>query len=722
MNESEESRPQVLGIALVVEELGKGSRLIFRYPAASSSSNIFFTLPPRVFAKLFHTKQSLCGQPVTLLIDGTMICCRSVMLQNTSIAAASTSSIPSSTSAAPSEDMSAVPIQLQYSDGLVMFSLVVALLPVQRQTRRPTNTTTYTSISNHNTQDPSDKVSVAYPIIRRIHLSLARLSSVLEREERRCLYVSRQVAMLIHVANSLDVEKETEQRLLLHKGISLSTLKDPVEGSPKPNPNTSVISTENHHHHRVREHMDGDDEYERTERMLSAKPPSTLEYEMLESLYNMTSSNAANLDQQVLGKLMIPLYGNLASELAQVYYSLARDDSVFRNPAYLLSNREGIVYVNNHIAVTIEAAVVSDDSKLQDDFRDNMPLLRPYHTILFPRVSARELLINIHTSFPSSRTSSPNNDGSNSIMQGGDLSQRRLEKLLSVCDPTKSLNDMSMETALPLSVITDIALRLVESGVCIAVPQLQSSVKFACQHDAVQKMTSLRMTFAQEFSQIPIFVVTSALTVKPNYNKTFGEIVRYCKDMARIEDAKEQCMNESLVQGESIDAIPLECQVLTRYILNSVKSASSADEENNLIYVQQVEFILRKMTSWLRSHSVIVELKDYLVSIHDENTADSAPTIVAEDGKETEKEPIITLKKSNSAGDMIHQWSDSDGKSLYDICMKNKYFSGKVSTSALAWRIGKKQMEIVREYGIRENLLKVTTRIPCIGEDDWGAP
>ena len=124
--------PEVVGIALVVEEVGKGSNLVFKYPlappikaeedetiawnnrnhttrgrqstsqsqsttksrnasnnSATSKStttkkkndmNIFFRLEARILAKMFRTKPALCGQPVSMNIEGTIFCCRSVLL------------------------------------------------------------------------------------------------------------------------------------------------------------------------------------------------------------------------------------------------------------------------------------------------------------------------------------------------------------------------------------------------------------------------------------------------------------------------------------------------------------------------------------------------------------------------------------------------------------------------------------------------------------------
>jgi hypothetical protein len=99
----------VLGLALVVDQLGKGARMVFRYPtspppttttatsfsSASTMSNsaggsagtaatddLFFRLPSRQMAKLFRPKPALCGQPMTLTVGGTVfICCSTLMDQ-----------------------------------------------------------------------------------------------------------------------------------------------------------------------------------------------------------------------------------------------------------------------------------------------------------------------------------------------------------------------------------------------------------------------------------------------------------------------------------------------------------------------------------------------------------------------------------------------------------------------------------------------------------------
>ncbi|KAL9180892.1 hypothetical protein ACHAXT_009697 [Thalassiosira profunda] len=161
------SRLGVLGIGLVTEELGKGARVAFRYPAApppeflaskggghrgeahaagnprgkagrsstksggdaaattdgsessfdapqNGSIDLFFDLPARVLSKLFRPKRPLCGQPLTLNVSGTTFCCRAELFDSQNQAPATVGGGDGGGSGNP----------------LVLFSVIVALAPV----------------------------------------------------------------------------------------------------------------------------------------------------------------------------------------------------------------------------------------------------------------------------------------------------------------------------------------------------------------------------------------------------------------------------------------------------------------------------------------------------------------------------------------------------------------------------------------------------------------
>eukprot|EP00979_Chaetoceros_neogracilis_P006190 scaffold1224_cov288-Chaetoceros_neogracile.AAC.23 len=686
---------RVLGIALVVEEVGKFSKLAFRYPPSppchqNSSQggrqskeydyredNIFFSLPSKVMAKLFRTKPALCGQPMTLSIDGTIFCCRSVLLNQSH--AGHTGGVDDNASL-QSKHMQGSTGQTSVNhasmDQLVMFSIIVAVLPTRRSTM---------SVNNRNCQiddqDPQDNEEMKefksqnFPVIQRIHLSLFRLCAVLQREERRCIYMSRQVAQLLEI-QAIASSREVSER-----------------------------SSDNK---QKREY----NEVEMVELMITAKSPDPI-------LVNIGSEE--EVFRRTYRRYSIPLHGNLAAELADTYFALARNEVAFRpSPASLLTGRDGIIYINLHIAVNIEAASKREASAkryLADSISDNDMLkeLRPYHTILFPTVSADELLQNITTTVPSS---------------DGDLSQRILQKLLLVCDPFKSLYDMSLETALPLSAITEAAASLIDSGACIAVPVIQSSTKFACQNGAIKLMSSLKLEFAQQFtSACPIFVVAAALTSTKEIashssastttnqvcsHASFGNVIRYCRQAFTLYHTDDLSSSEDENEESERNELPAEIQILTERLVAILRTEQANPGRDIEIgpdaTFQDVESLLIYMTTWLRSHSVIVELKNYFVAIAQRETGNK-------NNKEQKSGP---QKNWNPLSSSV---ANEDLDAILKECIRKNYLTGTVSSAALAWRLGITALrtESLREYGVRENKLQVVTRIPWI-TDDWSAP
>lgn len=696
---------RVLGIALVVEEVGKFSKLAFRYPpspqnspqqgsSSSSSSrhskvcqahqdNVFFSLPPKVMAKLFRTKPALCGQPMTLSIGGTIFCCRSVLLnkfheEESVDENASVHSKHSQGSSGPGA------VDATSLDRLVMFSIIVAVLPTRGSTERGSTMYNRQTIDDHDQKD-NDQMkefkSQNFPVIQRIHLSLFRLCAVLQREERRCIYMSRQVAQLLE--------------------IQANTSSQTGEGSSDDNKRNNEYN-----------------EAEVAEIMITAKSPKPVTVDI---------GTEEEASRRTYRRYSIPLHGNLAAELADTYFALARNDVAFRSsPASLLTGRDGIIYINLHISVNIEAASKRENSDKQ--FRadasipdhDMLKALRPYHTILFPTVSSDELLQNI-------TTTASNSDG--------DLSQRILQKLLLVCDPFKSLYDMSLETALPLSAMTEAATSLIDSGACIAVPVIQSSTRFACQSGAIKMMSSLKLEFAQQFTPVcPIFVVVAALTStkkcasngstnktkEPCAHASFGDVIRYCREgfaMYHTDDLSSSD-NESEVSYRS-NEIPAEIQMLMERLVATLSAEqinSGQDIEIGAdISFQDVESLLISMTTWLRSHSVIVELKNYFVAINP----------LGEEKCGNDKQQGFKKKgKSLGPGDVrASSLANGDLDAIFKECFSKNYMDGSVSSAALAWRLGITALrtESLREYGVRENRLQVVTRIPC-SSDDWSAP
>ena len=80
-------------------------------------------------------------------------------------------------------------------------------------------------------------------------------------------------------------------------------------------------------------------------------------------------------------------YGNIVRELVQMFHSISRHDYIYPStPTSLLTERDGVVYVNQHIAIPVEAAAPKPYYALES------PTMRPYYTLLFPHASPSALL------------------------------------------------------------------------------------------------------------------------------------------------------------------------------------------------------------------------------------------------------------------------------------------------------------------------------------------
>lgn len=411
----------VLGIALVVDEIGKGARLAFRYPVTPTVENaddLFFTLPSRVMAKLFRPKKPLCGQPMTISIGGTVFCCRAILMDDDS-----------------------------YLD---LFNIVVALVPSVRTSTLPIAGW----FDADNDKDTISTPSASFLTIRRVHVSIARLCRVLEREERRCQYVSLQSSQLIKVRD--EVRQEMDQRTKLASGA----------GSADTSTSDATQNTKRRTHGRrlsgstiaamsvaTAQTEAGD--------LLNTKPQELVQYEV---------------EQEILELLLAQ--SNLAHELVQVYHALAWNEHEFiPTPSILLSGSRGIVYVNQHVAVRMESSASGWDS---------IEAPRSYQTLLFPHASPKELVQTLST-------------------------PQRLSKLLLMVNPRKALTEIAMDAALPLPVILELAAFLVKHGACMVSSPITRSTKLACSTDSIRCMQDRALDFSQEFG-LSIFRVVSVLT------------------------------------------------------------------------------------------------------------------------------------------------------------------------------------------------------------------
>ena len=420
-NENPLSPFYVIGIALVVDEIGKAARLAFRYPVTPTVENaddLFFALPSRVMAKLFRPKKPLCGQPMTISIGGTVFCCRAILMGDDS--------------------------------HLDLFNIIVALVPSV-----PTSTLPIAGwFDADNDAGTQSTPSASFLTIRRVHVSIARLCQVLEREERRCQYVSLQSSQLLKIRD--EVRQEMDQRTKLASGASSvdASTSDATQNSKRRTHMRRLSGS------KVAAMSVAASQTE-TGDLLNTKPQELVQYEV---------------EQEILELLLAQ--SSLAHELVQVYHALAWNDHEFMpTPSILLSGSCGIVYINRHVAVRME-------SSASDWISIGAP--RSYQTLLFPHASPKELVQTLST-------------------------PKRLGKLLLMVNPRKALTEIAMDAALPLPVVLELASFLVQQGACVVSLPITRSTKLACSNDCIRHMQDRALDFLQEFG-LSIFRVVSVLT------------------------------------------------------------------------------------------------------------------------------------------------------------------------------------------------------------------
>jgi hypothetical protein len=584
---SQDTPLRVLGIAMIVDQRGIGARLVARYPTQPSSSSgyidanedLFFTLTQRQMAKLFRTKKTLCGQPMTLTVNGTYFCGRAILMEGDE-------TVEDTSTAATGET----------ENNLVVFSVIVALASPVHTSSIPFSgwfegatedqldlERYFLSTSTSQTGDGSKKptmvrASASFLSIRRVHLSLARFCRVLEREERRCQYVSIQVTQLFKIRNELQ-KKWEEQK------VSRSSTSNKQSSSNATNVG-SVMSAKSKKGRHSRNnsfsttlHSDGDDNLIKSTAVSSVQEDQEMEQEILEL---MLAAPPPENDQGIQQH-----HGNLVRELVQVFHSLSRNDHEYPpTPAALLSARDGVVYVNQH-AVPIEAVSHNRAQKVTG------PVVRPYYTLLFPHASPSELLQAFQTS--------------------GSAAPQRLQQLLLTVNPQKSLRDIAIDANLPLYTTMEIASYLVTHGACVTSPVVSRSSRLACLH--IQGIPDL--AFSQTFSNVNLFRLVSFLTS----TKTLGEAMSTLTNLDSDDGAWLRQLLPSSLAVPSAGSLLLSEALAPSAVEHSPSGNVSPQQQR---WVEELEEHLYAMAIWLLSHRVLSHIQEYLVVVESEN--DITPT------------------------------------------------------------------------------------------------
>ena len=447
---------RTIGIALIVETIGHGAKLVFRYPAGPSNNDTstFYTLPSRTMEKLFRPKEPHCGRPITLTLGYTIFCCWAISLNDVDTA----------------EDPS--------DNKLILFSVIVALIP---------ETSDETLSNKVKAKKCSSSIPVSDPIkqaIQNAHLSLSRLCRILHREEERCEYIT-------------------------HESSRLLKLKE---------------------------------EY-KSEDVLDRYNNSLLEVMMMQNAHQS--------------------YGNLVRDFAQVFHKLSSDTS------------DGIVYINNHVGVSIEP-VVSSHNRMYPVLHKDLDSLvaRPYHTLLLKR-SSDDIITNLN---------------SNAIGP-----HQYLSKLILSINPYKSLADIAIDAVIPLPEILYLASQLVDRGIATVSNVISLSSQYVCNNDGTL-LQNLALKFAQRFgTNVPIGIAISVITTR---GSTLGAILSnlHSNVLGVRLQTKIQSTHE-YGQTNTTYRLPISS---TRFPTNTNTLSSTLSRGD------AKKDIVCSMVAWLRAHEAIV--------------------------------------------------------------------------------------------------------------------
>ena len=686
---------RVLGVAMIVDQRGVGARMVARYPIQPPSpsftgnsgdfsteetrnsdemmaqDDLFFELTSRQMSKLFRTKKSLCGRPMTLAVNGTVFCSHAVLMgveEN-------------------GGDENAGASTVGKKNQLELFSVIVALssplshtsvpfsswldgatedqLDLQRYLKEATAAAASTH-PGHGKQQQATKgsVSSSFLAIRRVHISLARYCRVLEREEHRCNYVSWQADCLFGIRNERQ-KKWEEQRAVAGSPSSKQGVVPTTSAA-------SVMSTKSTQNasdrrggggrHRRTSSLAGNSE----ENLSSIKDQSTRD----------TAEEEQEREQETLELMMAASLqtedshysarhrGNLVKELVQFFHSLSRNDLQYPpTPAALLSERDGVVYVNQHIAIPVEAASLKASQTQNEGL-----VVRTYNTLLFPHASPSELL--------------------HAFQASGSAPPQRLQQVLLTVNPQKPLTEIAVDANLPLFTTIEIASYLVAHGACVTSPVVSRSSRLACLH--IDKIPELALEFSQAFAGVNLFRLVSFLTAV----RTLGDAMLALTGVESDDDVEGVKLSSSSIESEE-GAWLREClapsghirQDLSKMLAFSPEEQSPkgvASTQQPRRWAEELEELLFAMAIWLLSHRVLTQMQDYLVLVDIEGTA-----------------------------------TNDNEDSLYRELLESNFLNGDVSIMALSWRLGLDQQKL-RSWGLRHSRIRVVSRIPNLS-DDWEA-
>jgi hypothetical protein len=605
---------------------------------------------------------------MTLSVNGTIFCCRAVMMQDDGHEEVNSGN----------ESM---------SDSLVLFSVIVAIsapvnlatvrfstdrwfdrtaedhqLEIQEYSKESSAIPDAMPAAQRRKQHKQNRgsVSAEFLSIRRVHISLARYCRVLEREERRCQYVSLQANQFSQIRNEQQKKWEVKKAA---SGVS-NEGKNPSGGSTS---SASVMASKSVPPTSERRSRGG-----RSASSFNGGDDLHLHAHQ----YDLTILEEQEKEQEILELMLaapppetspdIPKhYGNLVRELVQVFHSLSRNDHIFpTTPASMLIERDGVVYVNQHIAIPVEAAGIKPSFGLGNT------TVRPYYTLLFPHASPSELL--------------------HALQSSGSAPPQQIQQLLLTVNAQKPLTDIALDASLPLDTTLQMASYLVTHGACVMSPIVSRQARLTCSQ--VDRIPSLALVFTQLFGNVNMFRLIGFFTSF----KTLGEAMTALTTLGNEDGA---WLRETLLSGRNRS----DHTNMMGYEVdepNSKDPLGQGGRSQDLpgYWKEEMEEQLYAMAVWLISHRILEQLQDYFVVVgtehHDFAQGRDSPA-------------TVPLSQAHSKAD----------ESLFRELLESDLLNGDISLSALSWRLGLDQNK-VRSWGLRHRLIRVVSRIAKAG-DDW---
>lgn len=690
---------RLIGIAMVVDHAGEGAKMLVRYPASTlqDADDVFYRMPGRQMAKLFRPKPALCDQPMTLSIGGTVFCCCAVLMDQEVIVAPS-AEVPTLQKGAE---------RATTDPDLSLFSVIVALRPREKAVAEipiggwiepgTSGNGAANNSKNHAEDGKSNtgkvKIGESFLCIRRIHISLARFCRVLKREEKRCRYISiqsrlfeeiRQEVISRHSA-SIDVNNLGNELDVAHISTGVSnhspksvplpapallanTTSPPVNASPA-SVATKKIAKQSHKRTSSSFTLP---KAEGAAIPSTAAPQASVEY-------------SEALEQEIIETIMVaksPGFGdkshegNLALEVMQVFHALGRNDHQFPpTPEQLLSDKEGLVFVNAHIAVAMEPLAASRASRFVDLIAgsNGKSVIRPYHTLLFPSASPSELLESMSATTTSSRSVAP----------------RRLQQLLRMVNPQKSLTEIAIDTNLPIQSALEIATILVAHGACLTSPVINRKSVLSC--SKINEIREFALPFSQEFgTSVHLFELVSFVTTA---RRTVGDLMRLLDDSDEPIVARIRRSLDTTIGSSGDDMSPRD----------DVRSSDNFQpmSEEQFPRAGHLDEILFQMVVWLCSHSVLEQMREYLIEIT--HTEEVAKDNEADENQIDADKDVIALRDEK----LMQKLRDRG-------CL-----TGKISVEACCWKTDCEPSSLF-ELIERHPEVRLIARLPSKG-DDWDA-